>query len=193
MIAAATIGGSVAAPASQPDQPIDTSRSAITVHVFKAGLFRGFADNHEIRGAVKSGSVRNTLPVRANIVVDARDLRVLDPDAAPKDREQVRLRMLGPEVLDVNRFREIRFESTSGERTESGEWIVHGQLTLHGQSRPVATTITEDQGHFRGAMTLRQTDYGITPISVAGGTVKVKDELKIDFDIVTTPVTTTAQ
>ena len=34
-------------------------------------------------------------------------------------------------------------------------------------------------------MTLKQTDYGITPISVAGGAVKVKDELNIDFDIVT--------
>jgi hypothetical protein len=38
---------------------------------------------------------------------------------------------------------------------------------------------------------LRQTDYGIAPISVAGGTVKVKDELKIDFDIVTRPAATT--
>jgi hypothetical protein len=75
-------------------------------------------------------------------------------------------------------------KSTSAERAESGAWIVHGQLALHGQTRSIVTTITEDQGHYRGAMTLRQTDYGITPISVAGGAVKVKDELKIDFDIV---------
>ncbi len=26
-------------------------------------------------------------------------------------------------------------------------------------------------------------DFGIKPISIAGGTVKVKDELKIEFDI----------
>jgi len=193
MIAAATIGGAIAAPASEPDPLIDTSQSAITVHVFKTGLFRSFADNHEIRAAVKSGFIKNTLPVRANIVVDARDLRVLDPDATPKDREHARVRMLGPEVLNVNRFPEIRFESISGERTKSGEWIVHGQLTLHGQSRPMVTTIIEDQGHYRGAMTLRQTDYGITPISVAGGTVKVRDELKIDFDIVARAATTTDQ
>jgi hypothetical protein len=193
LIAAVTVGGAVAVPASGPVLAIDTAQSAITVHVFKTGLFRSFADNHEIRAAVKSGFIKNTLPVRAAIVVDARDLRVLDPDAAPKDREQVRVRMLGPEVLDVNRFPEIRFESISGEPTKSGEWIVHGQLTLHGQSRPVVTTITEEQGQYRGAMTLRQTDYGITPISVAGGTIKVKDELKIDVDLVTTPATTTEQ
>lgn len=30
---------------------------------------------------------------------------------------------------------------------------------------------------------LKQRDFGITPVTVAGGTVKVKDELKIDLDI----------
>jgi hypothetical protein len=34
-----------------------------------------------------------------------------------------------------------------------------------------------------GTCTLKQRDFGITPISIAGGTVKVKNELKIDFDI----------
>jgi len=31
---------------------------------------------------------------------------------------------------------------------------------------------------------LKQHDFGITPISIAGGTVKVRDELKVEFDIV---------
>jgi hypothetical protein len=38
-------------------------------------------------------------------------------------------------------------------------------------------------GHF--APFLRQSDFGILPISIAGGTVKVKDEVTIEFDIVT--------
>ena len=33
-------------------------------------------------------------------------------------------------------------------------------------------------------MSIKQRDYGITPISIAGGTVKVKDELAIEFEIV---------
>ena len=193
MLAAAMVGTTLAAATSESHLAIDTSQSAITVRVFKTGLFRGLGDNHEIRAVIKSGFIKNTLPIQARIVVDARDLRVLDRDASAKDREQVRVRMLGPEVLDVDRFPEIRFESTSGERTESGAWIVHGQLTLRGQTRSVVTTITEDHRRFTGAMTLRQTDYGITPISVAGGAVKVKDELKIDFDIATRPATTTEQ
>jgi hypothetical protein len=32
---------------------------------------------------------------------------------------------------------------------------------------------------------LKQSDFGIAPIKVAGGAVKVKDQLTIDFDIVT--------
>jgi len=31
---------------------------------------------------------------------------------------------------------------------------------------------------------LKQTDFGIKPVTIAGGTVKVKDELTIEFDIV---------
>jgi hypothetical protein len=30
----------------------------------------------------------------------------------------------------------------------------------------------------------RQTNYGIKPLSVAGGTVKIKDDVKLTFDIV---------
>jgi hypothetical protein len=40
-------------------------------------------------------------------------------------------------------------------------------------------------GRYRGTVVLKQRDFGITPISIAGGTVKVKDELKVEFDIVT--------
>jgi hypothetical protein len=32
-------------------------------------------------------------------------------------------------------------------------------------------------------VTLKQTDFGITPVTVVGGTVKVKDEVKIEFEI----------
>ncbi len=31
---------------------------------------------------------------------------------------------------------------------------------------------------------MKQRDFGIMPISIAGGTVKVKDEIKIEFDVV---------
>ena len=168
-------------------QQIDTQQSTITVRVFKAGLFRGFGDNHEILGTVKSGSITEANPADVHIVVDAQRLRVVDPDASANDRAQVRMRMLGPEVLDAGRFPEIRFDSEAAERAESDSWLVHGQLSLHGQTRPLMIRVKRDQGHYKGSVTLKQTDFGITPISIAGGVVKVKDELKIEFDIVAQP------
>jgi hypothetical protein len=37
-----------------------------------------------------------------------------------------------------------------------------------------------------GEFTVRQTDYRIKLVSVAGGALKLKDELKFQFDIVAT-------
>ena len=34
-----------------------------------------------------------------------------------------------------------------------------------------------------GDFSMRQSDYEIRPVSAAGGTVKLKDELKLSFDI----------
>jgi polyisoprenoid-binding protein YceI len=58
-------------------------------------------------------------------------------------------------------------------------------LTLHGQTRSITLHVSSTGTHYHGTTTLKQTDFGITPISIAGGTMKVKDELAIDFDVVT--------
>ena len=38
-------------------------------------------------------------------------------------------------------------------------------------------------GHYRGSAKLRQTEFGITPVTIGGGAIKVKDEIRIEFDI----------
>jgi hypothetical protein len=38
-----------------------------------------------------------------------------------------------------------------------------------------------------GETKLKQTEFGITPVTVAGGTIKVKDEVKVEFSIATKP------
>jgi polyisoprenoid-binding protein YceI len=92
--------------------------------------------------------------------------------------------MLGAEVLDLAHYPEILFRSDRVEPLKENEWTVRGSLSLHGHTHPVTIHVVRTAGHYRGRAALKQTDFGITPISVAGGTVKVKDELKIDFDIV---------
>jgi polyisoprenoid-binding protein YceI len=63
-------------------------------------------------------------------------------------------------------------------------WRVAGELAIHGQTRTVTLTVTLRAGQNRGATVIRQRDFGIEPISIAGGTVKVKDELSVESDIV---------
>ena len=163
-------------------RPIDSAGSKLIVHAFKSGLFSGFADNHEIEAPIAEGSIDETAP-RVNFVIESHDMKVLDPQLSADKRRQVQERMLGPEVLNVERFPKITFDSRKVERTGQREFLVEGELSLHGVTRPVSIRVRNENGRYLGTCTLKQRDYGIEPISIVGGTVKVKDELKIDVDI----------
>jgi len=162
-------------------RPIDSAGSKITVFVGKAGAFSAFGHDHEVSAPVASGTV-DTEARRVEFTVRSASMKVLDPKVSDKDREEIQKNMVGPEVLDVEKYPEIRFRSTTGEQS-AGSWTVKGELTLHGQTQPVTVTVKEQSGHYVGSAKIKQTDFGIKPVKVAGGTVKVKDELRIDFDI----------
>jgi len=162
---------------------IDGARSTITVRVYKSGFFSAFAHDHEIQAPIESGEVKGAESSSVELRVAAHKLRVLDPEASEKTRAQIQETMEGDKVLDVTRFPEIRFQSTAVEAKGSDHWIVRGTLALHGKERPVPVDVTLKGEHYRGLATLKHTDFGITPVKVAGGTVKVKDQVKIEFDI----------
>jgi hypothetical protein len=49
---------------------------------------------------------------------------------------------------------------------------------------PVEVEVAYKRGHYQGSAQLRQHDFGMTPVTIAGGAVKVKDAVKIEFDFV---------
>jgi hypothetical protein len=165
---------------------IDTQRSVMTVRVFKSGLFSAFGHDHEINAPIRQGGYSESSPA-VDLTVDARQMRVVDKDASEKDRAEIQETMLGARVLDTGKFPEIRFRSTAVERAGEGRLSVRGDLTLHGQTRSVKLEIHSENGHYKGAALLKQSDFGIEPITVGGGAVKVKDELRVEFDIVAKP------
>ena len=173
-----------AAPGSGTASPlaIDGQKSSITIRVYKTGLFSAFAHNHEIRAPIQDGSLDEGKRT-VDFTVDAKQLRVLDPDASSSERIQVQANMQGPEVLNVQTFPEIKFHSANIEPDGPGRWTVHGDLTLHGQTHPVSVSVQGEKGHYTGSAALKQTNFGITPISIAGGSVKVKDEVRVEFEI----------
>ena len=170
-------------PAQAQNRPIDAAHSTLTVHVYKSGLFSAFADNHIISAPIASGSMSEDAPLTIELAVRSADLRVLDPDLAAEKRAEVQARMLGPEVLDVARFPAIAFASTTIEPSGTDRWQVTGRLTIHGQARTIRFAVARVNGRYRGDVAIKQRDFGIEPIRVAGGTVKVKDELRVQFDI----------
>jgi len=117
-------------------------------------------------------------------IVDVRHMRVLDPNLSADKRSQVQEKMLSPDVLDPDRYPEIAFRSTRVEQQSGGELSVSGNLMLHAQTQPINLRVVNTQLHYRGTAVLKQTEFGITPITVGGGTIKEKDEVKIDFEIV---------
>ena len=166
---------------------VDTGRSKMTVYVYKQGLFSFLADNHQIDAPLANGSLGDGGKT-IHIVVDASKMQVLDPHLSASRRAQVQSNMLGPQVLDVQRYPTIEFASTNIADKGNGELTVSGNLTLHGQTHPITFEVKDDgRRHFTGSATIRQTQFGMTPIKSAGGAVSVRDDVRVDFDIYVRP------
>ena len=173
-----------AAPTLAESRPIDTARSQLTVLAYKSGLFSGLAHDHVIRAPIAGGALSADEPLSVELTVRVASLEVLDPTLAEGKRAEVRTRMLSPEVLDAARFSEISFRSTSIAPESAERWKVTGDLRLRGVTRPTIFSVERKDGRYRGSVALLQSAFGIAPISIAGGMVKVKNEVKIEFEIV---------
>ena len=174
---------------------IDPGRSRFVIDVEKAGVFSFAAGHtHEVETHAIDGMVRAALDdlphSSVRVQVDAASLRVTGKGEPPGDVPQVQQAMLSEKVLDVAHYTTIRFESAHVSRQKGGDattLVVSGRLTLHGVTKtvvvPVKVRIEGRTLTATGQIPIKQTDYGITPISVAG-LVKVKDELGVSFTIV---------
>jgi polyisoprenoid-binding protein YceI len=99
-----------------------------------------------------------------------------------------------PDFLDVETFPEIGFQSTGVEPTDDGHYLVHGDLTICGVTRPVSIDMaftgssTDHLQHelagFEGSTTISRADFGLTwnAILETGG-VLVGDEIDLHFDV----------
>jgi hypothetical protein len=171
---------------------IDVAQSVMKVYVDKSGLFSVFAHDHEILAPITEGTIEDSGNPSVEFLVETARMQVLDPKVSEKDRAEIQQTMRGPQVLDVQRYAEIRFQSTAVERTGEGRWVVRGNVLLHGETRPVTVQVSEERtsgerARYRGSASLKQTDFGIKPVSLFGGTVKVKDVVRIEFEIAVTP------
>ncbi|MBI3423958.1 MAG: YceI family protein [Acidobacteria bacterium] len=185
---------------------LDPSQSMFTVQAFATGLLAGFGHNPIIGienfvgevqfapGALDQASLRMTIKARwlsvLELVIKTRSNTVPRPsdEKTLRDIERIMLN----DLLEASRYPDIIFQSTDIwiMRTLPGRYKARivGDLTMHGitSTAPwINAQVTMDEGRLRaqGEFKLRQSDYKFKPVSVAGGTLKLEDELHFRFDL----------
>jgi polyisoprenoid-binding protein YceI len=124
------------------------------------------------------------------LTIRAASLGVQD-DISDKDRREME-RVMNQEILETAKFPEILYEASHIPVTRLGDTLYSASLTrtltLHGvaRSEPIAARVTLMGTMLRasGDCSLSQSAYNIKPVSVAGGALKLKDDLKLSFEIV---------
>ncbi len=194
----------IAIPAGATVFDVDPARSVVTIRVYRAGPMAKLGHNHVITSGDESGVVWQGLepsgsgfelriPVQALVVDDPVARASAGPDFAGDVPESARQgtyqNLLRPEVLDAAQYPEIVVRSNGLD----GTWqqpVAHAQATLKGQTRTVDVPLELDRAGTtltaRGAFRIRQTEFGMSPFSVAGGAIQVGDEVDLSFVIVAT-------
>ena len=115
------------------------------------------------------------------------------PSRSPQEQiEGTRDNMLGPSVLDAEQYPELVLRAVE----ISGDWpvlVARVEVQLHGRSHVYDSLMQvereEDRLQVRGSLVVRQTDFGIEPMTVLGGLLGIQDALGIEYRIVTRRIT----
>jgi polyisoprenoid-binding protein YceI len=173
---------------------IDPKASRFTVQAFASGILSAMGHNPKIGIRTFSGEVDfNAEKIEGGtfrLTVQSASLAVQD-DISDKDRREIE-RLMKEDVLEVARYPEIRYvaPTIAVSRVDGSLYsaTLNGNLSLHGVTRgqPITVRIASFGEVLRtsGEFTLRQSDYQIKPVSVAGGALKLKDEVKFSFEMV---------
>jgi len=191
LLAAAVVAAGAALASAQTPAPDSVvyrivPSSRFEVLTGKAGLFGFAGHNHVVRARAFTGSVEyhpgDPSASRLEIAIPAESLEVLTPPDTGEIRKVTET--MRTQVLHVEEYPEIRFIATAGTPTPTG-FLLDGQLTLVGQTRPVPVEATVEVGpdtlRARGTFAVNQTDFGIKPV---GGAVKVANRVTFNFDAV---------
>ena len=172
---------------------VDSQASLFTVQALASGIVAVVAHSPKfamrdivgearfIPGMLQNASLRMTINVAS--------LEIMD-EVSKMDRREIE-RVMFDEVLEKNSYPKIEYKSSRATAAKTAENTfrvnIAGDLTLHGTTRGLGVEAQvvagEDTLRAQGAFTLRQSDFGLRIASVAGGTLKLQDELKFSFFI----------
>jgi polyisoprenoid-binding protein YceI len=173
---------------------IDARASRFSVQAFASGILSAMGHNPRVGIRSFSGEVDfNAEAAQASgfrLSMKANSLGVLD-DISDKDRREIE-RMMNEQVLESAKYPDIVFEAPTVTITRIEGTLysatLNGTLSFRSVTRKQSVSariaVFDEMLRASGEFILVQSDYGIKPISVAGGALKVKDELKFSFEMV---------
>ncbi|HEY7792266.1 MAG TPA: YceI family protein [Vicinamibacterales bacterium] len=197
------LGGPLTAAGNRPQPQAWTlvpAQSDVRIHVSRDSSFGFAGHDHEIVAPSFFGSLRidpdSPGDTVVRIVFQAAALKLSGRGENPQDIPEIQMTMLGPRVLDVEQYPTITFMSRAIQpaadaapetQADVSRYTVSGDLSLHGVTRVVELPVTVQTSNTdilaSGSVSIRQTDFGIQPVTAAMGTIKIKDELIIQFKL----------
>jgi len=172
----------------------DKSASRFIVQAFATGMLSAFGHDPKIGIRDFAGEVQFTGGTydQASLClkIDTTTFEVLD-EMKRDDRAKLQMSM-NEDVLDIAHFptatfvsRQISVQKVTDDLLQAK---VAGDLTLRGNMQNLSldarVTVLGAMLRVSGDFTIRQSDYGIKPVSFAGGALRLKDDLKFTFELV---------
>jgi polyisoprenoid-binding protein YceI len=174
---------------------LDAARSKFMIRAFAGGPLWFKGHDHLVQARDFTGEARLTpgsvspasltLTVRAASLAETREVF----NEQQKKIIDTELRDI---VLEPDKYPEITFRSTDVSVEPRGGDLfalkLGGDLTLRGVTRhvniPVEVTLRGDELRARGEFDIKRGDFKVPATSAFHGTVRVRDRLKVSFDIV---------
>ena len=165
----------------------------LLVHTTRTGL--GARAGHDLTIEVTRwhGHARVDTAVPANssvtIQVDVESFQVRQGTGGVKpltDADRAEISKTLKQALHTAQHPTITFRSRPVDGA-AGAFTLDGELTIMGVTQPVMVQGRMTDGRVVGGATVVQSRWGIRPYSAFFGALRVRDEVKVDFDIVLTP------
>jgi len=178
-------------------------QSTLHILVYRAGPLAELGHNHVVSSDSLEGFVWTNddhsrsgfdlvQPVNS-LIVDDPASRLAEGDQFPLNldeeaRAATRRNMLLPAGLDGDQYPYIRLYST-GITGALPQPVIQVAIIIKGQTQelhvPVQISQQENVLLVEGEFTIQQTDFGMTPMSVMAGALRVENEVTIKFGLMT--------
>ena len=113
------------------------------------------------------------------LAADGRSLRVQHGHGGMQALGDVH-RSIDDEVL---KRQDVTFRSTTAQRADGGALSVEGELTIVGETRPIAfDLVAGDDGTLRATAVVTQSAWGVKPYAILFGALKVADDVEVELD-----------